>query len=96
MTRDRVANPLEDTTRTAAAQPAAEEAQPAAAYLVVLSGSNVGEMYRLEKDQVVVGRGDKVDLRLVGQRARPRAEAQPAVALDELEGHMASGAGNAA
>jgi diguanylate cyclase (GGDEF)-like protein len=65
MTRDRVANPLDDTTRTAAAQPAAEEAQAAAACLVVLSGSNVGEMYRLDKDQVVVGRGDKVDLRLV-------------------------------
>jgi diguanylate cyclase (GGDEF)-like protein len=66
MTRDRVANPLDDTTRMAPAQPAAEtETLPAAAYLVVLSGSNVGEMYRIEKDQVVVGRGDKVDLRLV-------------------------------
>ncbi|HLK88895.1 MAG TPA: GGDEF domain-containing protein [Polyangia bacterium] len=66
MTRDRVANPLDDTTRMAPAQPAAgAETQPAAAYLVVLSGSNVGEMYRIEKDQVVVGRGDKVDLRLV-------------------------------
>jgi diguanylate cyclase (GGDEF)-like protein len=41
------------------------DAQVAAACLVVLSGSNVGEMYRIEKDQVVIGRGDKVDLRLV-------------------------------
>ena len=66
MTRDRVANPLDDTTRMAPAQEAGgAEAQPAAACLVVLSGSNVGEMYRLEKDQVVIGRGDKVDLRLV-------------------------------
>jgi two-component system cell cycle response regulator len=66
MTRDRVANPLDDTTRMAPAQEAGTtEAQPAAAYLVVLSGSNVGEMYRIEKDQVVIGRGDKVDLRLV-------------------------------
>jgi diguanylate cyclase (GGDEF)-like protein len=66
MTRDRVANPLDDTTRMAPAQPAGgAETQPASAYLVVLSGSNVGEMYRIEKDQVVVGRGDKVDLRLV-------------------------------
>jgi two-component system cell cycle response regulator len=66
MTRDRVANPLDDTTRMAPAQEAGPpDAQPAAACLVVLSGSNVGEMYRLEKDQVVVGRGDKVDLRLV-------------------------------
>jgi two-component system, cell cycle response regulator len=65
MTRDRVANPLDDTTRMAPAQPAAEDAQSATATLVVLSGSNVGEMYRLEKDQMVIGRGDKVDLRLV-------------------------------
>ncbi|HVV52456.1 MAG TPA: GGDEF domain-containing protein [Polyangia bacterium] len=66
MTRDRVANPLDDTTRMAPAQAEGQaDGQPAAAYLVVLSGSNVGEMYRLEKDQVVVGRGDKVDLRLV-------------------------------
>ena len=66
MTRDRVANPLDDTTRMAPAQEAGPpEAQQAAACLVVLSGSNVGEMYRIEKDQVVIGRGDKVDLRLV-------------------------------
>ncbi len=65
MTRDRVANPLDDTTRMAPAQPAAPDAQSATATLVVLSGSNVGEMYRLEKDQMVIGRGDKVDLRLV-------------------------------
>ena len=66
MTRDRVANPLEDTTRTAPAQAAGDaDAPPAAAYLVVLSGSNVGEMYRIDKDQVVIGRGDKVDVRLV-------------------------------
>ncbi len=67
MTRDRVANPLDDTTRTAPAQPAAADAQAATATLVVLSGSNVGEMYRLEKDQMVIGRGDKVDLRLVDE-----------------------------
>jgi two-component system cell cycle response regulator len=66
MTRDRVANPLDDTTRMAPAQEAGPaDAQQAAACLVVLSGSNVGEMYRIEKDQVVIGRGDKVDLRLV-------------------------------
>jgi two-component system, cell cycle response regulator len=66
MTRDRVANPLDDTTRMAPAQEAGPpDAQPAAACLVVLSGSNVGEMYRIEKAQVVIGRGDKVDLRLV-------------------------------
>src|SRR5450631_165171 len=66
MTRDRVANPLDDTTRMAPVPEAGPpEAQQAAAYLVVLSGSNVGEMYRIDKEQVVIGRGDKVDLRLV-------------------------------
>ena len=66
MTRDRVANPLDDTTRMAPAQEAGTaDGQPAAACLVVLSGSNVGEMYRMEKDQLVIGRGDKVDVRLV-------------------------------
>ncbi len=65
MARDRVANPLEDTTRMAPAPPAdAHEGGPAPA-LVVLSGSNVGEMYRIEKDAVVIGRGDRVDIRLV-------------------------------
>jgi diguanylate cyclase (GGDEF)-like protein len=67
MTRDRVANPLDDTTRMAPTPEASPEpeGQSAAAYLVVLSGSSVGEMYRLDKERVVVGRGDKVDLRLI-------------------------------
>src|SRR5450755_2583407 len=66
MTPDRVANPLDDTTRMAPAPevPVAEGQTPAAC-LVVLSGSSVGEMYRLEKDQMVLGRGEKVDLRLI-------------------------------
>jgi len=34
------------------------------AYLVVMAGSNVGEMYKIEKSEVVIGRGDKADLRL--------------------------------
>ena len=37
------------------------------AYLVVLAGSNVGEMYKVEKDRTVMGRGDKVDIRLVDE-----------------------------
>jgi diguanylate cyclase (GGDEF)-like protein len=35
-----------------------------AAYLVVLAGSNVGEMYKVEKDRLVMGRGDTADIRL--------------------------------
>jgi pSer/pThr/pTyr-binding forkhead associated (FHA) protein len=67
MTRDRVANPLDDTTRMAPSPeaPIVTEGQSAAAYLVVLSGSSVGEMYRLDKERVVLGRGDKADLRLI-------------------------------
>jgi diguanylate cyclase (GGDEF)-like protein len=64
MARDSVGDPHDDTTRTAPA-PHPAEGQNAAAYLLVLAGSSVGAMYRLEKDQVVVGRGDKVDIRLV-------------------------------
>ena len=69
MTRDRVANPLDDTTRTATAPevPVHADGQPPAAYLVVLSGSSVGEMFRVDKDRVVIGRGDKVDLRLIDE-----------------------------
>ncbi|MES1209778.1 MAG: GGDEF domain-containing protein [Pseudomonadota bacterium] len=64
MTRDRVANPLDDTTRMAPA-PQADAQESASATLLVLSGSNVGEMYRIDKDAIVVGRGDRVDVRLV-------------------------------
>jgi diguanylate cyclase (GGDEF)-like protein len=88
MTRDRVANPLDDTTRMAPAQPAAEAGQAAVPTLVVLSGSNVGEMYRLEKDQMVIGRGDKVDLRLVDEgisREHVRlSKAEGRVVLEDL------------
>ncbi|HVV16749.1 MAG TPA: GGDEF domain-containing protein [Polyangia bacterium] len=64
MTRDRVANPLDDTTRMAPA-PQADAQESASATLLVLSGLNVGEMYRIDKDAIVVGRGDRVDVRLV-------------------------------
>ncbi|HSS37224.1 MAG TPA: GGDEF domain-containing protein [Polyangia bacterium] len=64
MTRDRVANPLDDTTRMAPA-PQADAQESVSATLLVLSGSNVGEMYRIDKDAIVVGRGDRVDVRLV-------------------------------
>jgi diguanylate cyclase (GGDEF)-like protein len=66
MSRDRVANPFEDTTRMAPA-PGPQAGEAIAAYLIVLAGSNVGEMYKIEKDQTVMGRGDKVDIRLVDE-----------------------------
>jgi diguanylate cyclase (GGDEF)-like protein len=64
MARDGDASPFEDTTRTAPA-PIENTGHKRAAYLLMLSGSNVGEMHRLEKDQVVVGRSDKADIRLI-------------------------------
>jgi two-component system cell cycle response regulator len=64
MASDRVGDPLDDTTRTSQA-PEAPTGEGQNAYLVVMAGSNVGEMYKLEKDQLVIGRGDKADLRLL-------------------------------
>src|ERR1700749_4670824 len=63
MAKSRVANPFEDTTRMSPAPgPAAGEGN--AAYLVVLAGSNVGEMYKVEKDRTVMGRAETADIRL--------------------------------
>lgn len=65
MASDRVDDPLDDTTRTSqpASGPQAEEGPNA--FLVVMAGSNVGEMYKVDKDQLLIGRGDKADLRLL-------------------------------
>jgi diguanylate cyclase (GGDEF)-like protein len=66
--RDRVANPLEETTRMAPAPgPEADRGSQSNPYLVVLAGSNVGEMYKIEKERTVMGRGDRVDIRLVDE-----------------------------
>jgi diguanylate cyclase (GGDEF)-like protein len=64
MAKDRVANPFEDTTRMAPAPGPQGDTASAEAYLVVLAGSNVGEMYKVEKDRIVMGRGDSADIRL--------------------------------
>ncbi len=64
MARDRVGNPFEDTTRTAPA-PAETTGQKRAAYVLMMSGSNLGELHKLVQDRVVIGRGDKADIRLV-------------------------------
>jgi two-component system cell cycle response regulator len=66
MARRRVRNPLEDTTRTLepAATPEDDEEH---AYLVVLAGSSVGEMYKLTKEKTLLGRGETADVRLVDE-----------------------------
>ncbi len=65
MTRDRVANPLEDTTRMAPAPAPQGQAAQQDAYLVVLAGSNLGEMYKLENERTVIGRSENADIRLI-------------------------------
>src|SRR3954454_4025560 len=35
------------------------------AYLVVLAGASVGEMYKIEGDKTVIGRGQKAQIRLL-------------------------------
>jgi diguanylate cyclase (GGDEF)-like protein len=57
-------SPLEDTTRIAPA-PTPDEGEQAAAYLLVLAGANLGAMYKVDKAQLVMGRGDKVDIRMI-------------------------------
>jgi diguanylate cyclase (GGDEF)-like protein len=64
MASDRVEDPLDDTTRTSPA-PGLQAGAGPNAYLVVMAGSNVGEMYKLDKDELLIGRGDKADLRLL-------------------------------
>jgi diguanylate cyclase (GGDEF)-like protein len=65
MASPRAGDPLDDTTRTSQAPGTPEDVAQNTAYLVVMAGSNVGEMYKVEKPQLVIGRGDKADLRLV-------------------------------
>jgi two-component system cell cycle response regulator len=69
MAKDRVANPFEDTTRMSPApRPAGTEGSDEnVAYLVVLAGSSVGEMYKLDKERTVMGRGDGTDIRLLDE-----------------------------
>ena len=64
MGEQRVDDPLDDTTRTSPS-PEGQAVTGQAAYVVVMAGSNLGQMYKLDKVRMVIGRGDKADLRLV-------------------------------
>ena len=64
MGEQRVGDPLDDTTRTSPS-PDAQAVTGQAAYVVVMAGSNLGQMYKLDKAIMMMGRGDKADLRLV-------------------------------
>src|SRR5262245_17689494 len=65
MARGRARNPLDDTTATLppilGTEPDGERGHPT---VLVLAGASVGAMYRLNGTRMVMGRGDKVDIRL--------------------------------
>src|SRR5215831_15523398 len=52
----------EDTDTTSVPPPHAEASN--APYLIVLAGSQVGEMHKLARPRTIVGRGDAADLRI--------------------------------
>ena len=88
-------NPFEDTTRTLdpAQPPVEDKPRP---YLLVLAGTSVGEMHRIAKETTVMGRGDKVDVRLVDVGAgdgfrheRGRARETGGLRVEDL-GHAAA------
>src|SRR5262249_636386 len=84
----RVEDPLDDTTRTSQAPGTPADVAQNDAYLVVMAGSNIGQMYKLGKEPLTIGRGDKADLRLFDDRiwrdhARIRKEGE-AIVLEDL------------
>ena len=53
------------------------------AYLVVLAGASVGEMYKIEGDKTVIGRGQKANIRLLDDGIS-REHAQLVVQKDRI------------
>jgi diguanylate cyclase (GGDEF)-like protein len=57
--------PADENTRMFEAPVAPEGGKRDRAYLVVLAGSAVGEMYKIEAEKTVIGRGQKAQIRLL-------------------------------
>jgi diguanylate cyclase (GGDEF)-like protein len=59
----------DDTTNVAdpAAPPAPRKPGDERAYIIVLAGQNVGEMYKVASEQITLGRGGGADVRLVDE-----------------------------
>src|SRR4051794_15883994 len=57
--------PADESTRMFEAPLAPEGGKRDRAYLVVLAGASVGEMYKIETDKTVIGRGQKAQIRLL-------------------------------
>ena len=62
--RDKAGGPKDQTLTKPAMPPEGGEQKRNLAYLVVLAGVSAGEMFKLQEDRTVVGRGTKVRLRL--------------------------------
>src|SRR6185503_17354216 len=56
--------PADEQTRLFEAPKAPAGGKRDRAYLVVLAGASVGEMYKVEGDRVIIGRGQKAQIRL--------------------------------
>jgi diguanylate cyclase (GGDEF)-like protein len=61
---DKAGGPKDQTLTKPAMPPEGGEQKRDLAYLVVLAGVSAGEMFKLQEDRTVVGRGTKVTLRL--------------------------------
>src|SRR5580692_1601098 len=57
--------PADESTRMFEAPLAPEGGKRDRAYLVVLAGASVGEMYKIEGDKTVIGRGQRAQIRLL-------------------------------
>ncbi|HEY2902812.1 MAG TPA: GGDEF domain-containing protein [Polyangia bacterium] len=57
--------PVDESTRMFEAPAAPEGGKRDRAYLVVLAGTSVGEMYKIESEQTIIGRGQKAQIRLL-------------------------------
>ena len=56
--------PADEQTRLFQAPVAAASGKRDRAYLVVLAGASVGEMYKVEGAKTIIGRGQKAQIRL--------------------------------
>jgi diguanylate cyclase (GGDEF)-like protein len=89
----------DDTKITTSSEVAAVPADRDRAYLIVLHGSNVGEMYKIGEGETVIGRGNQADVRVVDEgisrmHARIVHEGTDLVVedLDSKNGTFANGA----
>src|SRR6516162_6226315 len=79
----------DDQTKIASTDPEqAEKVERDRAYLIVLAGNNVGEMYKVTGETMIIGRGQNADIQIVDEgisRRHARVVCQEgAVAVEDL------------